>query len=79
VNLVFYNLFEIKIQCKVFGKTARADGRRGGAREKAVKKLKALLSEGAVYEHMAQKHLGEAVPTIDRVHAVIEQNLKPAS
>jgi len=52
---------------------------KGRTREKAVMKLKTLLSEEAVYEHMAQKHIGETVPTIEGVHAAIEQNLKPLS
>ncbi len=49
---------------------------RAGTREKAVKNMKALLTEAAVYEHMAQKHLRDAVPSIEQVHAIIEQNLK---
>ena len=49
---------------------------RGRTREKAIKKMKTLLNEAAVYEHMAQKHIGDAVPTIESVHEIIEQNLK---
>ncbi len=52
---------------------------RAGTREKAVRNMKALLSEAAVYEHMAQKHIGDRIPTIEQVHAVIEQNLKESS
>jgi hypothetical protein len=49
---------------------------KGGTREKAVKNMKAFLNEATVYEHMAQKHIGDAVPTIRQVHAAIEQDLK---
>ncbi len=52
---------------------------RGRTREKAVKKMKALLNEAAIYEHMAQKHIGDPVPTIEHVHEVIEQNLKDSA
>ncbi len=52
---------------------------RARTRDKAVKKMKALLNEDAVYEHMAQKHLGDAVPAIEHVHEVIEQNLKDSA
>ncbi len=38
--------------------------------------MKSLLNETKVYEHMAQKHIGDAVPTIEQVHAIIDQNLK---
>jgi len=49
---------------------------RGGTREKAIKNMKAIMNEVTVYEHMAQKHIRDAVPTIQQVHTAIEQNLK---
>jgi len=49
---------------------------RARTRESAIKKMKTLLNGARVYEHMAQKHIGDAVPTIEHVHEVIEQNLK---
>jgi hypothetical protein len=49
---------------------------RAGSREKAVRNMKSLLNETRVYEHMAQKHIGDAVPAIEQVHSVIEQDLK---
>jgi len=49
---------------------------KGQTREDAVKHMKTLMSAATVYEHMAQKHIGDAVPTIEQVHQVIEQNLK---
>ncbi len=48
------------------------------SREKAVRNMKSLLNEDKVYEHMAQRHIGDAVPTIEQVHAIIDQNLKTA-
>ncbi len=51
---------------------------RAGSREKAVRNMKSLLNETRMYEHLAQKHIGDSVPTIEQVHASIEQNLKPA-
>ncbi len=50
---------------------------RGRTREAAVRKMKGMLNEAKVYEHMAQKHMSDAVPDIRLVHAVIEQDLKP--
>jgi hypothetical protein len=52
---------------------------RGWTRAKAVRSMKAAMSETTLYEHMAQKHIGEAVPTIQQVHAAIEQNIKTAA
>ena len=49
---------------------------RAANREEAVKNMKALMSREKVYEHMAQKHLGDHVPAIQRIHAIIEQSLK---
>jgi hypothetical protein len=51
---------------------------KAGSRDKAVRNMKSLLNEITMYEHMAQKHIGDAVPTIEQVHSVIEQNLKAA-
>ncbi len=52
---------------------------RGRTREKAVRKMKTLLNETTVYEHMAQKHMNDTVSNIRQVHAVIEQDLKPST
>ncbi len=52
---------------------------KAGTRKKAVRNMKALLNEAAVYEHMAQKHMRDAVPTIEQVHAIIQQNLKESA
>jgi hypothetical protein len=52
---------------------------RARTREKAVKKMKVLLNEAKVYEHMAQKHMRDIVPSIEHVHEVIEQNLKDSA
>ncbi len=39
---------------------------KGGTREKAIRNMKSLLNETKVYEHMAQKHIGDAVPTTEQ-------------
>jgi hypothetical protein len=52
---------------------------RGRTRAKAVRSMKSVINEITLYEHMAQKHIGEAVPTIRQVHTAIEQNLKTAA
>ncbi len=52
---------------------------RGRTREKAVTKMKTLLNETTIYEHMAQKHMNDRVPDIQQVHAVIEQDLEPST
>jgi hypothetical protein len=49
---------------------------KAGNREEAVRNMKALMNEERVYEHMAQKHLRDRVPSMQHIHAVIEQNLK---
>ncbi len=49
---------------------------KGQTREDAVNHMKTLMSAATVYEHMAQKHIGDSVPTIEQVHEIIEQNLK---
>ena len=51
---------------------------KGRTRAKAVRHMKALLSEPKLYEHLAQKHIGDSVPTIQQVHAIIEESLKAA-
>jgi len=48
-------------------------------RDEAVKKLKSLMNEEAVTEHMARKHAGEKVPTLGQVQTMIEQGLKAAA
>ncbi len=51
----------------------------GNTRDEAVKNMKALMTEKALTEHMAQKHAGEKAPTVGQVHAMIEQELKAAA
>ncbi len=52
---------------------------KGGTRAEAVRNMKALMNEATLYEHMAQKHISDAVPTIEQVHTVIEQSLKASA
>lgn len=47
-------------------------------RTAAVNKLKKIMNEGAVKQHMADKHPGQAVPAVAQVHADIAQQVKEA-
>lgn len=49
-----------------------------GSREEAVSKLQAMMTPDAVAAHMKEKHSGEALMTVDEVHAGIAKNLQPA-
>ena len=42
-------------------------------REEAVSKIKATMTQEAVPSHMAEKHLGEPVSTLEEVHAMVEK------
>ena len=42
-------------------------------REEAVSKIKATMTQEAVSSHMAEKHLGEPVSTLEEVHAMVEK------
>jgi hypothetical protein len=52
---------------------------KGRTRAKAVRSMQAVMNESTLYEHMSQKHIGESVPSIQQVHAIIEQSLKTAA
>ena len=47
-------------------------------REEALVKMKEMMNEEALETHMAEKHAGDPVPTVEQSHAMIEQNLKEA-
>jgi hypothetical protein len=42
-------------------------------REEATAKLKATMDETAIADHMAEKHMGEPIPSIYEVHQMIEE------
>jgi hypothetical protein len=48
------------------------------SREEAVAKIKAMMTEEAIAQHMAEKHPGEPVISISDCHAMIEKNMQPA-
>ena len=50
-----------------------------GTRVEAVTKMKRMMTEEAVTEHILRKHPGEKVPTLAEVHRMIEQGLKAAA
>jgi hypothetical protein len=44
-------------------------------KEEAISKMKSMMTEAMVAEHMAAKHPGDPVPATAQVHAMIEQKL----
>jgi len=61
--------FEMKCDC---GKTVTVEA---ANRDEAVQKVKEIMTEDAIKEHMASGHPGQPVPTPEQAHARIEQNL----
>lgn len=47
----------------------------GATREEAASKLKAMMNESRVADHMKEKHPGEPSIPVAQVHAMIEKNL----
>lgn len=43
------------------------------SKEEAVEKLKAIMNANALAMHMAEKHVGQPVPTLVQAHAMIAQ------
>ena len=46
-------------------------------RNEAVGKFKGMMDENAIAAHMADKHPGEPVMSVDACHAMIEQQVEP--
>ncbi|KKT81243.1 MAG: hypothetical protein UW79_C0023G0016 [Candidatus Yanofskybacteria bacterium GW2011_GWA2_44_9] len=44
--------------------------------EEAVSEMKGMMSPGALAAHMADRHAGENLPTMDKFYESIEKNLK---
>lgn len=44
-----------------------------GSRQDAVQKIKGMMTADAVASHMAERHVGQPVPPVSQVHAMIEQ------
>ena len=62
--------YEMKCDC---GKTVSVDA---DNRDAAIQKVKEIMNEDAIKEHMAAEHPGQPVPTAEQAHAMINQNLK---
>lgn len=43
-------------------------------RDEAVTKLKEIMTPEIIEQHMAEKHPGEVVPSVDAVHSMIDEN-----
>lgn len=46
-------------------------------RSAAVEQLKGMMTQESLETHMAEKHQGEPVPTLEQAHAMIEQTTEP--
>lgn len=49
-----------------------------GSREEAVEKMKGMMGEAAIKEHMEKNHPGQPVMSVAECHAMIEKDLAPA-
>ncbi len=65
--------YEMKCDC---GKTVTVEA---SNKDEAVHKVKEIMNEEAIKEHMASEHPGQPVPTVEQAHAMIEQNLNQVS
>jgi hypothetical protein len=61
--------YEMKCDC---GKTVSVDA---ANRDEAIQKIKGIMTEDAIKEHMAAEHPGQPVPTPEQAYANIEKNL----
>lgn len=61
--------YEMKCDC---GKIVKVDA---ANRDEAIRKVKDIMTEDAINEHMASEHPGQPVPTPQQAHARIEQTL----
>ena len=48
------------------------------SRTDAVSKIKGLLDEKAIEEHLKTRHKGEPAPSVAQVHLMVAQNTMPA-
>lgn len=53
--------------------TADAEGQ-----EEAIEKIKGIMTEEAVAQHMAEKHPGDPVPSKEQYDMLLSQNVQPA-
>jgi hypothetical protein len=65
--------YEMKCDC---GKTVSVEA---SDRDEAIRKVKEIMTEDAIKEHMAAEHPGQPVPTPEEAHVRIEQNLRQVS
>lgn len=61
--------YEMKCDCGKTVSVVAAD------RDEAIRKIKEIMTEDAIREHMAAEHPGQPVPTAEQAHANIEQYL----
>ena len=61
--------YELKCDC---GKTVTVEA---ANRDEAIEKVKQIMTEDAIREHVTTEHPGQPVPTPEQAHAMIAQNL----
>jgi hypothetical protein len=61
--------YEMKCDCGTTVTVEAAD------RDEAIQKVKEIMTEEAIKEHIASEHPGQPVPTPEQAHAMIEKNL----
>ena len=65
--------YEMKCDCGTTVTVEAAD------RNEAIQKVKEIMTEEAINEHIASEHPGQPVPTPEQAHAMIEKNLTQVS
>ncbi len=65
--------YEMECNC---GETVSVDA---SSHEEALTKVKGIMNEDAIKQHMQDKHPGQPLMTIEQAHAMVDQNLHPVS
>lgn len=67
------NKFSMTCSC---GDVMNADA---ATKEEAVAEIQGMMTQDAIDKHMAEKHPGEPVMSVEQCHAMIEQQVKAAA
>ena len=47
-----------------------------GSKEEAVIKLKEMMNEESVMNHISESHSGESAPTVQELHSMIDRSMR---
>ena len=47
-----------------------------GSKEEAITKLKDMMNEEAVMNHISESHSGESAPTVQEIHSIIDKTMQ---